>query len=552
MKIQEKLYKINKVMTRVAVLIGAASAIVLIVSGILYQHAINQYGYIQGDIGNLLSLLYKDGTEIRDIFLLTDVEKLDVKMNELVENNRQINLYLNEIGKNLGGSEKDVYRQLKEATEEYRTSRYQVISLGLANQNEAALNLFQEQSAGRLENCIGVADRMMRMKIQKGNSISRILSASEIVVIVLFVFAVFIGVRKVQRSSYQIGSELGGSLGQLAVAADAIARGEIETPVDVRGEGEIRELAESFLYMSGQLNAYIKDITTTLKNLGAGNLKYVSSADYLGDFKAIDTTTREIIRQLGETMSIIRETSEHVEISSEQIVETGRVLESGTEKQHQEVEHLTEALKNSVEKVELNQQKTENIMGNINGVAAEISEGKEKMEQLMAAIEEINSTSKDIQKVIESVEAIAQQTNLLSLNASIEAARAGEAGKGFAVVASEIGSLANRCVEAARNTRSLIETSNVAVSNGNQIAEESNLVLQEMMGGLREIITYIDFVSEFSNNQAEEMPRLLVAVEQIEEVVKNNSKTAVENVRLGEEFRTNSHRLKELVNKFKI
>lgn len=249
--------------------------------------------------------------------------------------------------------------------------------------------------------------------------------------------------------------------------------------------------------MPWQLNSYIKDITNTLKNLGAGNLKYNSTADYLGDFKAIDTTTREIIEQLGETMSIIRETAEHVEGSSEQIVETGGILESGTEKQHQEVERLTEALKSFGE-------------------------------------------------------AIAQQTNLLSLNASIEAARAGEAGKGFAVVATEIGSLANRCVEAVRNTRSLIETSNVAVGNGNQIAAESNLVLQEMMGGLQEIISYIDFVSDFSNSQAEEMPKLLMAVEQIEEVVKDNSETAMKNAHLGEEFRTNSHRLKELVSKFKV
>lgn len=354
MKIQEKLYRINKIMTRVAVLIGAASAIVLLVSGFLYQRALNRYGYTQGDLGNLLSLLYKDGTEIRDIFLLTDAQKLDSKMNELVENNKEINLYLDEIGKNLSGGEGETFRQLKAAAEEYRTSRYQVISLGLANQNEAALSLFQEQSAGKLDNCIAIADSLMEMKIKRGNTVSGALSVGEFAVIALFVSAVFIGVRKVQKSSQQIGSELGGSLEQLAVAADAIARGEIETPVTVQGEGEIKELAESFFYMAGQLNSYIKDITNTLKNLGAGNLKYNSTADYLGDFKAIDTTTREIIEQLGETMSIIRETAEHVEGSSVQIVETGGILESGTEKQHQEVERLTEALKSSVEKVELN------------------------------------------------------------------------------------------------------------------------------------------------------------------------------------------------------
>lgn len=148
MKIQEKLYRINKIMTRVAVLIGAASAIVLLVSGFLYQRALNRYGYTQGDLGNLLSLLYKDGTEIRDIFLLTDAQKLD--------------------------------------------------------------------------KCIAIADSLMEMKIKMGNTVSGALSVGEFAVIALFVSAVFIGVRKVQKSSQKIGSELSGSLEQLAVAAKLI------------------------------------------------------------------------------------------------------------------------------------------------------------------------------------------------------------------------------------------------------------------------------------------------------------------------------------------
>lgn len=552
MKIRKKLYRMNAIMTRVAVAVGAVASVVLLVSGYLYQSALRQYGYAQGDIGILLSLLYRDGTEIRDIFLLSDTEKLDVKMNELVDNNRQMNGYLEQIEEALTGNEEEIFWQMKNAVENYRISRYEVISLGLANQNEAALNLFQEQSASRLEECIGLAGELMDRKIHRGNTISAALRIGGIGMAVLFAAAVWLGVRSAGKMSRVIGSELSEALEQLTVAADMIARGEISTQVTVRGEGEIRELAEAFWAMTGRLQTYIGDITHALKNIGEGNLRYASGADYMGDFREIDSTMQGIVQQLGETMTVIREMADNVAAFSEEMSKAGTFLEVGTEKQHQEVEKLTGILKQSAEKVETNRRRTESIMGNVTEVVEEIDRSKVKMQQLVDAVGEISSASGNIQKVIASIEEIAQQTNLLSLNASIEAARAGDAGKGFAVVALEIGSLAKQCIEAAKNTRQLIEDSNRAVSNGTEIASETNVVLQEMMKGLQEIVSYIGFVSGFSNEQAEEMPQLLAAVEQIEEVVKDNSATAMENAASGEELKKHSQRLKNMVDQFTI
>ena len=91
------------------------------------------------------------------------------------------------------------------------------------------------------------------------------------------------------------------------------------------------------------------------------------------------------------------------------------------------------------------------------------------------------STSQEIQNIIGSIEEIASQTNLLSLNASIEAARAGEAGKGFAVVADQIGKLAGDSAQAAVNTRDLIEKSLQEIENGNQITEKTVAALNRFL-----------------------------------------------------------------------
>lgn len=114
------------------------------------------------------------------------------------------------------------------------------------------------------------------------------------------------------------------------------------------------------------------------------------------------------------------------------------------------------------------------------------------MEHLIQAMSEISHSSGEIEKIVKTIEDIAAQTNLLSLNASIEASRAGMAGKGFAVVANEIRELASKSAQAVNQTASLIATSQKAVENGMTIADNTAKSLMTVVKGAEEILSSME------------------------------------------------------------
>ena len=121
------------------------------------------------------------------------------------------------------------------------------------------------------------------------------------------------------------------------------------------------------------------------------------------------------------------------------------------------------------------------------------------MEQSAAVIREMGKRSNEIGGIVNTINVIAERTNMLSLNASIEAARAGEAGRGFAVVAEEIRNLADRSAQATADIAAIIKALQevvqeaVAASNeGVRVAEESGRLAEEGSAGLQRILSGVD------------------------------------------------------------
>lgn len=341
-------------------------------------------------------------------------------------------------------------------------------------------------------------------------------------------------------------------IGEVVRVAESISKGQLDVSMNVTSYDEIGTLAKAFSDTVAFLKSMINDISRVLGQLSHNNLNVDTQAQYVGDFVQIQDSIHSIVDNLNSVMVEIAQSSEQVSSGAEQLSGASQSLAEGATDQASAVEELFALINEVTEQVMESAKEAKDVSHKTSDMGNEVELSNKEMEGMIHAMNEIADSSKQIELITASIENIASQTNLLSLNAAIEAARAGEAGKGFAVVADEIRELATQSAEAARNTRTLIGNSIIAVENGTAVASTMEKSLLSLVDKIREVVSVIENIAEASIHESESMSQVNEGVEQISSVVQNNSAVAQESAATSEELSAQAQTFNDMVNRFTL
>lgn len=215
---------------------------------------------------------------------------------------------------------------------------------------------------------------------------------------------------------------------------------------------------------------------------------------------------------------------------------------NGTGEQERAVEDLKQTMNQLTEELNNSVNATAAVTAATGTTSEKILQTQSRMELLKDSMQKISDMSIEIEKIIGEINSIAQQTNMLSLNASIEAARAGDMGKGFAVVAKQVGELATRSAQAARETSELIMNSINAVEDGRAITDQT----VEAFGIVVENIEHTDHdIARITNMVRQNVDIVSHAVSQIERI----SNVVEENVRISQNTKQVSSNMADITGK---
>lgn len=339
---------------------------------------------------------------------------------------------------------------------------------------------------------------------------------------------------------------------ELEEAIKAMAQGDMSSEITYKSKDELGELADNLRFVLSTLSSYIGHICERLDSLAAGDLGIEMDMDYLGEFASIKQSGTKIINSLNDTLGQLYQASEQVANGSEQVSSGAQALSQGATEQASSVQELAATLNELSGQVNDTAANSRDVNQLISDTALEINNSNKKMESMVRAMHNINECSSEIEKIIKTIEDIAFQTNILALNAAVEAARAGEAGKGFAVVADEVRNLASKSQEAAKNTTALINNSLNAVSEGSQIATDTQESLLKVVESADKIAANMAKITESADMQAEAISQVTEGIDQISSVIQTNSATAEESAAASEELFSQSSLLKSLVGRFRL
>lgn len=316
----------------------------------------------------------------------------------------------------------------------------------------------------------------------------------------------------------------------------ALSEGNLSRDIALEhDESEVGEMVGAIISMKENFSNMIHEISSSLDKMAKGNYKIEIAQNYVGEFVEIKDSLEKIVKETTSTLSTIRNVAEEISCGADQLAKASEDLAEGSCVQHEKITAVANLVKDLNNAMQDHVAEADLAVILSTKAANTLTESNKKMESLKEAISNIEMCSSQISTIISTIQDIADETNLLSLNASIEAARAGEAGRGFAVVAEQVKKLADESSKAAGETTKLIDATVQAVNKGILIADEAITNMDEVYEDTKTSTLKMQEMASKLKEESENINDIHANIDEAAMVVDDNSATSEETAAVSEQ-----------------
>ncbi len=363
--------------------------------------------------------------------------------------------------------------------------------------------------------------------------------------------------------------------------AGSAVEGKLETRADATiHNGDFRKIVDGVNNMLNSVVAPIDEISTVMSVFATGDLTARILAEYKGDFAKLQNDVNHFADSLGDLILKISDSVQNTASAAHEISSTAESLAAASQEQSaqaDEVANAVEAMSRTITENAMSAGRTADVATKNSTMALESGKVVELTVQKMKdiadvvqnsanSIEQLGESSKQIGEIISVIDDIADQTNLLALNAAIEAARAGEQGRGFAVVADEVRKLAERTTEATKQIANMIKgiqsetqqavvamnKGTVEVQSGIELADKAGDSLRQILTSTQEVLDMVNQIASASEEQSATSEQISKNVIAISKVTADSTARVEEVAKTADELAQLTEQLRDLVMTFKV